>query len=206
MASLRETITQHEAAGHNAAADAGFLPYNPPRQLTVYDVVAGRAGLNGFLTQEQKQSENVLPIAPEEVLLRRSTIAEHVIKESYDAAGHLSDAEKLPESELLKAVHSYASDFYSRAVPEQGTFDFRSFDETALIAFGILLEEAVKSALGRDGDMVFVEPEGLEHGLDETNLTRYQVKGRVKPAQTSKIDSSEDSLNEDESPAKRPRR
>ncbi|KIX97843.1 uncharacterized protein Z520_06621 [Fonsecaea multimorphosa CBS 102226] len=202
MDDLRENVNQDETAVHNSAS-AALLSSNPPRQLTVYDAVAGRAGLNGFLTQEQKQSENVLPIAPEEVLLRRSTIPEHVVNESYDL---LSGTDKLPGSEMLKAVHAYASDFYSRAVPGQGTFDFRTLDETALIAFGILLEEAVKETLGQDGDMVFVEPEGLKHGLDETKLTKYQVKGRVKTAKAPKMESSEDSLPEDESPAKKPRR
>ncbi|KIW26360.1 uncharacterized protein PV07_09460 [Cladophialophora immunda] len=205
MADIRKSAMPDEATIHDAAGEA-FPPSNPPRQLTVYDAVAGRAGLNGFLTQEQRRSENVLPIAPEEVLLRRPAIPEQVIHESYDAAGELSGPKRLPESEMLKAVHAYASDFYSCTAQGQGTFDFRTLDETALIAFGILLEEAVKHALGQDGDMVFVEPEGLENGLDETKLTKYQVKGRVKPAKAPRMDSSEDSLGEDESPAKKPRR
>ncbi|EXJ53749.1 uncharacterized protein A1O5_12998 [Cladophialophora psammophila CBS 110553] len=205
MAGTAENAASSEAALLNAA-DRGLHSSKPPQQVTVYDAVAGRAGLNGFLNAEQRVSENVLPIAPEEVLIRRSTIPEHTIYESYDAAGELPGTQKLPESDMLKAIHAYASDFYSRATEEQGTLDFRTLDETALIAFGILLEEAVKEALGQNGDMVFVEPEGLEHGLDETKLSKYQVKGRAKPQKASKKDSSEDSLQEDESPTKRQRR
>ncbi|KIW94438.1 uncharacterized protein Z519_04414 [Cladophialophora bantiana CBS 173.52] len=205
MADTTENTASGKAARLNAAG-RGLQSSKPPRQVTVYDAVAGRAGLNGFLNAEQRASENVLPIAPEEVLIRRSTIPEHAIHELYDAAGELRGPQKLPESEMLKAIHAYASDFYSRATQEQGTLDFRTLDETALIAFGILLEEAVKEALGQNGDMVFVEPEGLEHGLDETKLTKYQVQGRVKPAKGPKRDSSEDSLQEDESPTKKQRR
>lgn len=177
------------------------LEIRPARQITVYDTVAGRAGLNGFLTQTQRQSENVLPITPEEVLYGRTTIPEDLIDQAYESAG----SSELPQSELLKAIHSYASDFYSVAAEQQGTFDFKSLDETALVAVGILLEEAVKEALGQNGDMVFVEPEGLEHGLDETKLTKYQVKGTVKSARIESLDSEEDDLKDDESPAKKQR-
>ena len=86
---------------------------------------------------------------------------------------------RLPDSDLLKAVHAYASDFYgamrmaaheSRKRPgrrrDNGggggysrSSDFGSLDETALLAFGVLLEESVAAALGETGDMVFVEGE-----------------------------------------------
>jgi hypothetical protein len=62
----------------------------------------------------------------------------------------------LPESDLLKLLHGYISDYYSKAVND-GSGDFYSFDETALLAFGVLLEEAMKDALGRNGDLVFTE-------------------------------------------------
>ena len=37
--------------------------------------------------------------------------------------------------------------------------DYRSMDETALIALGILMEEAARDTLGRTGDLVFTEGE-----------------------------------------------
>ena len=176
-----------------------------PRPITLYDAVAGRAGLNGFLTPAQQRSDNVLPVAPEAVLLNRKTIPQDLLSQFNDAAGGLPDSKKLPESEMLKAIHTYATDFYESAAKEQGRYDFRSLDETALIALGILLEEAVKEELGENGDMVFVEREGLEHGLDETNLTKYQIQGRVKPARRQE-ESEDDNIAEDESPAKKQRR
>ena len=66
----------------------------------------------------------------------------------------------LPDSELLKAVHVYTSDFYSHAV-KYSSADFSSMDETALLAFGILLDETTKEVLGRTGDLVFTEGEDV---------------------------------------------
>ena len=56
----------------------------------------------------------------------------------------------------------YASDFYGRATSDKGACDFRSMDETALLALGILLEESAKHCLGEKGHLVFVE--GQEDG------------------------------------------
>lgn len=78
----------------------------------------------------------------------------------------------LPDSDLLKSVHRYSSKFYAamgrrnRLLLENGgssaaigrrSVDERSMDETALLAFGILLEEAGREMLGRRGDLVFTE-------------------------------------------------
>ena len=204
MADMSEPATLEATAAPEVEVEDLFYQ-GLQRQITVYDAVAGRAGINGFLSQEQRDSDNVLPIMPEEVLLGRSTIPKELIYESYDAAGELLASTRLPDSEVLKSVHAYASDFYSAAAKEEGKFDFKSLDETALIAIGILLEEAVREALGQNGDMVFVEPEGLEDGLDETKTTKHQVKGRVEPAKRPEEDS-EDALKDDESPAKKQRR
>ncbi|KAK4936509.1 hypothetical protein LTR10_022616 [Elasticomyces elasticus] len=178
------------------------------RSVTVYDAVADRAGQNGFLTEEQSLSSTLLPAAPEDYLLRQTRIPEELLDDMHDPGGAYSQANKLPESEMLKAIHTYASDFYKSATINQGIYDFRSLDETALVALGILVEEAVREALGENGDMVFVEPEGLENGLEETKMTRHQIKGRVKPAarRTDTSDEDEDDVEEDESPAKRQRR
>ncbi|EXJ96436.1 hypothetical protein A1O1_01562 [Capronia coronata CBS 617.96] len=177
------------------------------RPLSLYDVVAGKAGPNGFLTEEEAQSQNILSLAPEEVLLRKTTIPAEYILDSYDAVGKLPNGVRLPDSEMLKAMHAYASDFYNNATPDEGAYDFRSLDETALIAMGILLEEAVRGALGENGDMVFVEPEGLDQGPGESKMTRYQVQGKVKPKTRLEDASDQESVQDDdeELPAKRRR-
>ena len=77
----------------------------------------------------------------------------------YWADRHLTENQKLPESDLLKAIHAYASDFYGKAVKGKGKVDFESLDETALLAMGILMEEMARDALGETGDLAFVEGE-----------------------------------------------
>jgi hypothetical protein len=82
---------------------------------------------------------------------------------------------------MLKAIHSYSGHFYSalatadqrpgkKAKRPHRSIDERSMDETALLAFGILLEETGRSVLGRRGDLVLTEgveadPAGQEKPL-----------------------------------------
>jgi hypothetical protein len=66
-------------------------------------------------------------------------------------------SQALPDSDLLKALHCYTSDFYSRATTDGGRGDWRSMDETALLAMGILMEEFCRDILGDAGDMVFTD-------------------------------------------------
>ena len=66
---------------------------------------------------------------------------------------------RLPESDLLKAVHAYTADFYARNTTDGGQVSIRSMNETALLAMGILLEEAMVHVLGDTGDMALVEGE-----------------------------------------------
>jgi hypothetical protein len=103
----------------------------------------------------------------------------------------------LPDSELLKALHAYSSDFYSMHTKDRGQRDFRSLDETALIALGVLLEEAAIQALGETGDMVLVEPEGAEGIVVESRATQMQISGRVPQVQTPPYVSEESSDESD---------
>jgi hypothetical protein len=79
-------------------------------------------------------------------------------------------------------VHGYAAGFYEAVAVEQERkgkagriggrlVDERSMDETALLAFGILLEETAREALGKNGDLVFTE------GVDK-DARRGQKKGK----------------------------
>ncbi|KAF2968362.1 hypothetical protein GQX73_g5191 [Xylaria multiplex] len=107
-------------------------------------------------------------LAPEEVLFRRSGApVRYAEKDIYQAHEDLPDGGRgiLPDSDLLKTIHSYASHFYrdlpaNKLVIHSDTgegISERSMDETALLAFGILLEEASREALGKKGDLVFTE-------------------------------------------------
>lgn len=175
------------------------------RTATVYDAVAGRIGLNGFLTPEQGEMSSATPLAPEEVLLK-SSAGPDLPPDQYNAEQRLEDPDRdLPDSDLLKAAHTYASDFYSRAMPDYGKHDFRSLDGSALIALGCLLEEAARQALGENGDMVLVEPRGLENGLPASRLTRHQVIGKVKPPPTPEQGSEASATDSDSEPARKRR-
>jgi hypothetical protein len=203
-----QKVTAARDSQHEKSADADNVnptqpPSRPQRHITVFDAVAGRGGLNGFLREDQLEA-NVLPVAPEQILTGRSRVPQDLVQQYAEVTP--LELPHLPDSDMLKAIHTYAADFYTAATDDQGQFDFTSMDETALIAMGILLEEAVQEALGENGDMVFVEPEGLGHSLDESNLIKYQVRGRVRPVQHAQMASDEDSLKEDESPAKKQRR
>lgn len=88
--------------------------------------------------------------------------AEHDIYYAHERDLPRGGREVLPESDLLKAIHGYSSRFYGamdrdRRHPDVRNLDGSSMDETALLAFGILLEEAGKDNLGRRGDLVFTE-------------------------------------------------
>jgi len=112
-------------------------------------------------------------LAPEEVLFaRRRAPQRYAERDIYFAHDELADGGRdlLPDGDLLKAVHGYASRFYEqlgrrdRAQPGRNQcfvgsrhIDERSMDETALLAFGILLEEAGREVLGKHGDLVFTE-------------------------------------------------
>lgn len=102
-------------------------------------------------------------MAPDEVLFRRKDAPERYLEHDIYHA-HERDLPRagqgvLPESDLLKAIHGYTSNFYSAKHRDSrgGDVNERSMDETALLAFGILLEEAGRAVLGRRGDLVFTE-------------------------------------------------
>lgn len=92
---------------------------------------------------------------------------------------------KLPESDLLKALHCYVSDFYSRNTTDGGADDWKSLDDTALIALGILMEEA--AGLSMTGDLVFVEGEQISDSF-LLGLKAQQASSRT-PKPTRRLKS-----------------
>lgn len=121
---------------------------------------------------ETKYSLHETKYGPEEVLFRRKDApqryAEHDVYFANERDLPHGGQGILPESELLKAVHGYAGQFYGRmqqrgnVALQSHNLDEGSMDETALLAFGILLEEAGRDVLGKKGDMVFTEGVELE--------------------------------------------
>ncbi|KAL9623068.1 MAG: hypothetical protein Q9160_002582 [Pyrenula sp. 1 TL-2023] len=199
--------------------DATSVSGKIKREATVYDAVAGRVGTNGFLPTTPYASKNrdtlsssIVPSSPEEVLFRRRAApVRYEGQDFYFAHENLPTHIQLPSSELLKAIHQYASDFYSCSTSDRGQRDFRSLDETALIALGILIEESMKDTLGDAGDLVFTEPANLDKGVQEDKWTRAYVRGSVPKdiASSSQEQSSSSESDDTESEAvrstKRPR-
>ncbi|KAH7148710.1 hypothetical protein EDB81DRAFT_471903 [Dactylonectria macrodidyma] len=173
------------------------------RHATVYDAVAGKVSYSqGPRSQETvplpnhpktiKYSTKEVPLAPDEVLFRRKDAPEryleHDIYYAHERELPRGGQGVLPESDLLKAVHSYASSFYSSKSKSRdrhpaGDMNVaaRSMDETALLAVGILLEEAGKEILGRRGDQVFTEGAddalGSNQGGDEVAREDAHIVG-----------------------------
>lgn len=145
-------------------------PKRKYRKTTVYDAVAGRAFYRGLISTNpviastrDTASSSTIQVPPEEVLFRSRGAPQRYEETDFYWANEklpLQGAE-LPDSDLLKAVHAYASMFYGR---RGGKADFRSLDETALMAVGVLLEEWADGLLGRSGEGVFVEGEAVSEG------------------------------------------
>ncbi|KAM3553083.1 hypothetical protein ARSEF4850_007080 [Beauveria asiatica] len=165
------------------------------RAASVYDAVAGRLSYHkGALSKGEdkkptpvtKYSLHETKYGPDEVLFRRkdapTRYAEHDVYYAHERELPRSGRGVLPESDLLKAIHDYSGRFYGcmrrRANPAAQSYnvDEASMDETALLAFGILLEEAGRDVLGKRGDMVFtegVEPEDTDK--DAANRRNKQI-------------------------------
>lgn len=174
------------------------------RQVTLYDAVAGRISSTGFIpahprTSRQRDNASYLPLPPEEILFRRFNAPERYEEDDFYWAHENLDPEKqqLPDADLLKAVHAYASDFYGKLLGEDARVSFGSLDETALMALGFLLEEEMERILGDTGDLVFVEgarKDGAAGRLRKTN----------KACRSEKDDKDQSGSSIQESDAMRP--
>ncbi|KAJ5671560.1 hypothetical protein N7507_000687 [Penicillium longicatenatum] len=148
----------------------------------LYDSVAGRVNLNGFLAPRatrwgDTQSSGGRDLRPEEVLYRHMPQKLKSIEEdesTYFAHENLPADRPLPSSELLTAVHAYSSDFYTHKLRDSGKHNFYSMDESALLAVGFLMEELAKEQLGENGDMVLTEE--MWNSEDEGNDPRFSRK------------------------------
>ncbi|KAI1332826.1 hypothetical protein F5Y16DRAFT_356681 [Xylariaceae sp. FL0255] len=153
------------------------------KHANVYEAVAGRVtttlpiddsdsedqARRKHHRQYSRSSRRDPTFAPEEVLFKRSGAPiRYAEKDIYHAHEDLRDGGRalLPDSDMLKSLHSYTSHFYASLAASGATMeendktqaiDERSMDETALLAFGILLEEAGWEALGKRGHLVFTE-------------------------------------------------
>ncbi|KAL8892267.1 MAG: hypothetical protein Q9215_000780 [Flavoplaca cf. flavocitrina] len=202
----------------------------PKRPITVYDAVAGRISTHGFIPAIPQASKNRDTISthhtavpPEDVLFRRRHAPERYEEDDvYFAHESLDDNRELPDSDLLKAVHAYTSDFYGKGLGSKAEVDFRSMDETALMCVGMLLEEYMQNILGDTGDLMFVEAgeeregrvavaaqgadrqelDAHEHGRqvkESEDRIEYEHGGEESPSNTTQTNDEHEALNSSES-------
>lgn len=206
--------TDHEAAKQRHAtvydAVAGMVPpshplptygprlmINPTGRVSLkFSKDSAASGSRKNASGHHQLAEPVL--APEEVLLSRKNAPQrYAEKDVYFANERFADGgrDHLPDSDVLKAVHGYASHFYEalgQRHDENGTgrdrtirVDERSMDETALLAFGILLEEAARESLGKDGDLVFTEGVEDDEGNCDEEVSVGWAGGRERTVSRS---------------------
>jgi len=133
-------------------------------------------------------SSSTTALPPESVLFRsRSAPTRYAESDIYFSDERRSPI-GLPESDLLKALHSYTSDFYSRATADAGAADWKSLDETALIAFGFLMEEASRDILGQTGDLVFTEGEEVTEQISRAPSAQ-RTKSNGRPSKKRRVDT-----------------
>ncbi|PBP15440.1 hypothetical protein BUE80_DR013820 [Diplocarpon rosae] len=165
---------------------------------TVYDAVAGRISLGGFISQQQvvassrdTVSSSTRAISPEHVLFRSQTAPTRYAESDLYFVNERRAVTDLPESDLLTALHCYTSDLYARAAADQGICDWKSMDGTALLALGILIQEAARSALGETGDLAFTE--GEEAMMEPALRGHDRIPGRTataRPLKKQRVDSA----------------
>ncbi|PKK42193.1 hypothetical protein CI102_13207 [Trichoderma harzianum] len=209
------------------AADIGDSPLLPQpsrgsrrqgqRMLaTVYDAVAGRVTYDGVLRDEgqdqrkfqpgivdQRSARDGFKLAPDDVLFRRKDAperyAEHDIYRAHDWELPNGGQGVLPQSDLLKAIHEYSSEFYgalnrNQRVLESGrNLDERSMDETALLALGILLEEAGREVLGQRGHLVFTKGSTQDNYDDGSGEQEWQGGNAAQDSGGDSVVGHEDS-------------
>jgi hypothetical protein len=134
-------------------SESGFISKNPVPNRKHKDVVSTRG-----------------PLPPDEVIFqRREAPIRFAETDQYFSHRHLSSQLPLPDSDLLTAIHAYVAHYCSTMSSGDSYKAWRSMDETALLAMGILVEEAVRDALGGTGDLAFVEGDINDGPSSRTN-------------------------------------
>jgi hypothetical protein len=160
-----------------------------------------QAGLIGNVTDTKASRQS---LRPDEVLFKQNNAPiRYEETDYYFAHEKLPEEQQLPTGDLLSAMHSYIAKLYSRTEGLEMEKVWKCMDETALIAFGILVEETVREELGETGDLTFTEAADDEEervctNEDEEKGGREHVRVSAKYGETDR--SVPWSISEDESP------
>jgi hypothetical protein len=141
------------------------------------------------------------PLRPDEVLFKQNNAPiRYEETDYYFAHENLPEEQQLPTGEMLSALHAYIAKLYSRTEGLEMEKVWKCMDETALIAFGILMEETVREELGETGDLAFTEAADEEEERvladeDEEKSDREHVRVSAKHEEMDRsisLSSSED--------------
>ncbi|KAF9730750.1 hypothetical protein PMIN06_007146 [Paraphaeosphaeria minitans] len=150
-------------------------------RATVYDAVAGRVTQSGvYEPTAAEQKRATLRLRPDEVLFKqRRAPPRYEEVDYYFAHRKLPPSQTLPSGDLLGALHEYIAQLHNRnfSQDQKESGSWKSMDETALIAFGVLLEEATKATLGETGHLALVEAEPSQE--DEAYVEKARAKGET---------------------------
>jgi hypothetical protein len=181
---LRRRVTVYEAVEGTLTSTtpsqfvSSMLTYSG-QVLNAHAFSSRRRDRTGSEKARTRRPDYRLPAGPNDILFEDCTGADTLSRAEFE--GHVNPEQNLPaggqgvlpDSNLLQAIHTYTSKFYAytglgtpkddRKVYIKGVkmLNEESMDETALLAFGILLEEASREALGKTGDLVFTDGQGL---------------------------------------------
>ncbi|KAF2499799.1 hypothetical protein BU16DRAFT_536099 [Lophium mytilinum] len=136
------------------------------RRATLYDAVTGRVTDAGFTVDKATRRKHrdtkqaYAPLRPDEVLYKGSNAPDRFAEtDQYFAHRNLPSQLALPDSDLLASIHAYVSQYCAAMPRDDREKAWKSMDESALLAMGVLIEEAVRESIGKTGDLVFVEGE-----------------------------------------------
>ncbi|RKF63200.1 hypothetical protein OnM2_027081 [Erysiphe neolycopersici] len=169
------------------------------KRPSVYDAVAGRISASGFISKSDyiphtrdTSSSTRTPLPPEHVLFRSKNAPTRFAEYDIYFENERNDVSDLPDSDLLKALHAYTADFYSKTTSNKGITDWKSLDGTALIALGILTEELVKDIIGETGDLALTEGQCLNTVKDiQARKNSTTCRRPSKKRQKTKSSNSE---------------
>ncbi|KAF2429936.1 hypothetical protein EJ08DRAFT_551770, partial [Tothia fuscella] len=137
-------------------------PQPKRRRTTIWDAVAGRVGPNGWLDPEpvyskrrDTASSSTRPISAEDVYYSRKNTGERPERRDDDDLAE----DELPPSELTNALHRYVSRWMARPEIQRKYLHKKSFDFSAMLAFGILLDETIEESIEETGHLAFAEGE-----------------------------------------------
>lgn len=160
---------------------------------------AGNVTQAGLLGRIKDTKASRQPLRPDEVLFKQANAPiRYEETDYYFAHERLPAEQQLPTEDLLSAVHAYISKFFARNPCPEMEKAWKCMDETALIAFGILLEETAKEILGETGDLAFTEAadeeeERVLRGGNEEDERAQTTEPEKRQASMSPPPSSDDS-------------